>query len=77
MPKLPLIRDRQLIRALKKLGFYEHPERGSSHLVFKHPDGRVRTVSRHPGKDMPRGTLRAVLRDIDVSIAEFVKLLKE
>lgn len=71
MPKLPLIKDRELIRALKKLGFFEHPERGTSHLVFGHHDGRRTTVSRHPGKDIPRGTLRAILRDINVSIEEF------
>ena len=77
MPKLPLIKDRELIRVLKKLGFFEHSERGTSHLVFSHPDGRRTTVSRHPGKDIPRGTLRSILRDINISIQEFNKILKE
>lgn len=76
MPKLPPVKDRQLIRVLKKLGFFEHPERGTSHLVFAHSDGRRTTVSRHPGKDIPRGTLRAILRDINISPEEFIKLLK-
>lgn len=75
MPKLPLIKDRELIRALKKLGFFEHPERGTSHLVFAHRDGRRTTVSRHPGKDIPRGTLRAILRDINISSEELIDLL--
>lgn len=77
MPKLPPVKDRQLIRALKKLGFFEHSERGTSHLVFAHPDGRRTTVSRHPGKDIPRGTLRAILKDINISVEEFIKLLKK
>lgn len=76
MPKLPSIKDRQLIKILKKLGFFEHPERGTSHLVFAHQDGRRTTVARHPGKDIPRGTLRAILRDINISPQEFIKLLK-
>lgn len=75
MPKLPLIKDRELIRALKRLGFFEHQERGTSHLVFAHHDGRRTTVARHPGKDVPRGTLRAILRDINISIQEFVDIL--
>lgn len=75
MPKLPIIKDCELIQALKRLGFFESPERGSSHLVFKHKDGRITTVSRHPGKDMPRGTLRGILKDINISIEEFTKLL--
>lgn len=76
MPKLPVIKYRQLIRVLNKLGFLEHPERGSSHLVFKHPDGRITTVARHSG-DFPRGTLRGILRDISISPEEFIKLLKK
>ena len=76
MPKLPVIRCQQLIRVLKKLGFFEHPERGSSHLVFKHADGRVTTVARHSG-DFPRGTLRGILRDINIAPEEFIKLLRK
>ena len=77
MPKLPVIKDRKLIHVLHKLGFLEHLERGTSHLVFKHPDGRRTTVARHPGKDIPRGTLRAILRDMNISTEDFVKLLNE
>lgn len=77
MPKLPVVKDRNIIRVLRKLGFFESPERGTSHLVFKHPDGRITTVARHPGKDFPRGTLRAILRDINISTQEFVRFLKK
>ena len=77
MPNLPMVKDRELIRVLKKLGFFEQPERGTSHLVLGHPDGRFTTVSRHPGKDIPRGTLRGILRDINVSPKEFIKVLKK
>lgn len=76
MPKLPIIKDRQLIKALKKLGFIERPESGSSHLVFKHLNGKITTVARHPGKDIPRGTLRAILQDINISVEEFIRILK-
>jgi predicted RNA binding protein YcfA (HicA-like mRNA interferase family) len=76
VPKLPQVKDRELIRVLKKLEFFEHPERGSSHLVFAHKDGRRTTVSRHPGKNIPTGTLRAIIRDINISPQEFIKLLK-
>ncbi|MBI3582023.1 MAG: type II toxin-antitoxin system HicA family toxin [Nitrospinae bacterium] len=77
MPKLTVIKDRKLIRVLKALGFLKHPERGASHLVFKHPDGRGTIVARHQGKDIPRGTLRAIIRDLNIPIAEFIQLLKQ
>ena len=76
MPKLPVVKVRELIRVLKRLGFFEHPERGTSHLVFKHPDGRRTTVARHSGKDIPNGTLRGILRDINISVEEFIEALK-
>jgi len=72
---LPVIKDRELIQILHKLGFSEHRETGSSHLVFKHPDGRRAVVARHAGKDIPRGTLRAILRDINISIEDFNNIL--
>jgi predicted RNA binding protein YcfA (HicA-like mRNA interferase family) len=76
MPKLPVCKDRDLIRVLKKLGFFAHAQRGTSHLIFVHVDGRRTTVPIHRGKDIPRGTLRGILRDINVSPAQFGTLLK-
>ena len=76
MPRLPVVSSRELIRTLKKLGFVEHAERGTSHLVFSHPDGRRIVVARHSG-DIPRGTLRGIIRDLDISVADFVSFLKK
>lgn len=75
MSHLPVIKDKDLIKFLKKIGFLEHLEKGTSHLIFKHPDGRRTTVARH-SKDIPNGTLRSILRDINVLPEEFRKLLK-
>ncbi|MBI4434957.1 type II toxin-antitoxin system HicA family toxin [Candidatus Uhrbacteria bacterium] len=66
-PKLPAITDHDLLRALKRLGFFEHRQHGTSHLILKHPDGRRTTVAIHPGRDIPKGTLRAILRDANVT----------
>ena len=70
MPHLPAIKTKELMKFLNKIGFFEHPEKGTSHLVFKHPDGRRTTVARH-SKDIPTGTLRSILHDIKISPDEF------
>ena len=75
MSRLPRLNARKLIRALRKLGFVEHKERGTSHLVFSHPDGRRTLVSRHGSKDIKKGTLAGILRDMKISPDEFRKLL--
>jgi predicted RNA binding protein YcfA (HicA-like mRNA interferase family) len=77
MPKLPVIKDRQLIKILKQLGFFEHRQRGTSHLMMVHADGRRTIIPIHPGKDIPRGTLIAILKDIEISREELIKILKK
>jgi predicted RNA binding protein YcfA (HicA-like mRNA interferase family) len=72
--KIPIVKPGELIRALEKLGF-ACTRKSGSHFRFKHPDGRKTTVPVHKGKDISRGLLRKVLRDIDISVEELKKLL--
>jgi predicted RNA binding protein YcfA (HicA-like mRNA interferase family) len=75
MPRLPRVNSRKLIRVLHKLGFVENPERGSSHLVFFHPDGRRIVVARHGSRDIKKGTFAGILRDLKISSDELRELL--
>jgi predicted RNA binding protein YcfA (HicA-like mRNA interferase family) len=76
MPKLPVLKAKELVRVLNKIGFYKHHQVGS-HAQFKHPDGRRTTIPIHFGKDIPRGTLKEILNDIEISPEEFIKFLKK
>ena len=73
--KMPIIRAGELIRALEKLGFSCTRKSKGSHSRYKHPDGRKTTVPVHKGKDISRGLLRKILRDVDITIEELKKLL--
>lgn len=74
MSRLPTVTPRQVVRALKRAGFEEHHQRGS-HLYLRHPETRRMTsVPMHPG-DLPRGTLRAILRQVEITPDDFAKLL--
>ncbi|RJQ32038.1 type II toxin-antitoxin system HicA family toxin [Candidatus Parcubacteria bacterium] len=74
MPKLPAISSKDLIKALKSIGFFEHRQSGS-HLAMKHNDGRRTIVPIHSNKDIPKGTLFAILKDIQISKEELIKIL--
>ena len=74
-PKLPRVGCRQLVRALKRAGFEEQRQRGSHLHLRRASDGRRVTVAVHHGRTVPVGTLRAVLRDADISVDEFHELL--
>jgi predicted RNA binding protein YcfA (HicA-like mRNA interferase family) len=53
---------RDVIKLIRDDGWYQHSTVGS-HQQFKHPTkpGRV-TVAGKPGKDVPEGTLKSILR---------------
>lgn len=76
--RLPSLSSRQIIRALRATGFVEAPDRGKgSHRAFVKKDetGRVRLVIIPRGKDIPRGTLLAILDQAGLSKDELLALL--
>lgn len=65
----------ELLRKLKKSGFVFDRQAKGSHEIWYHPETRKRTVvPNHPGKEIPKGTLRAILREAGISPKEFIKL---
>jgi predicted RNA binding protein YcfA (HicA-like mRNA interferase family) len=59
---------------LEKAGFTLLRVKGSHHMLIG-PAGRFAVVPVHAGKDVPPGTLRRIIRDADLSVAQFVDLL--
>jgi predicted RNA binding protein YcfA (HicA-like mRNA interferase family) len=75
MSRLPSLTARKVIRALKRAGFVEDRQKGS-HLVLIQPEMKARTVVPvHPGRTIKEPLLRAILRDANLSIDEFIELL--
>jgi predicted RNA binding protein YcfA (HicA-like mRNA interferase family) len=73
-PTLPTITARQLTRALERAGFILSRQRGS-HQIYRHVDtGKRISVPVHTG-DVPKGTLRQILRDADLSTERLLELL--
>ena len=76
--RLPSLSSRAIVRALGRAGFTEAPDRGKgSHRAFVKHDasGRIRLVIVPYGKDIPRGTLLAILDQAGLTREEFLKLL--
>jgi predicted RNA binding protein YcfA (HicA-like mRNA interferase family) len=74
MPSVPSVRGERVVRALEKAGFTVARVAGSHHIM-RHPDGRGTTVPVHPGRDLAKGTLRAILADVGMTVAELQRLL--
>ena len=74
MTRLPRPKGKQVIKALESVGFRVDRVKGS-HFFLLHPDGRATTVPVHSGEIIGPGLLRAILRDIEMSVEAFTQLL--
>ena len=70
MPRLPVLKPREVVARLEALGFEEARQRGS-HKQFRHVDGRRTTVPFHQGRDISPILLRQIARDIGMTGDEF------
>ena len=73
MSKLPRVSGRDAVRALEKIGFYVKRQHGS-HIILRRDNPFAQTVV-PDHKELDRGTLRAILRQIDVSVDDFCSLI--
>jgi predicted RNA binding protein YcfA (HicA-like mRNA interferase family) len=75
-PKLPAVSGRQVVRVLESVGYQVIRQRGS-HLRLRdesEPEHLPVTVPDH--KTIKPGLLRQILRDANLTVDEFVDLLK-
>lgn len=74
MTRLPRLTGREVITVLKHAGFEVVRIRGSHHRL-RHVDGRVTTVPVHADETVGPGLMASILRDAEMTRAEFLLLL--
>ena len=74
--KLPRVTAREVIKVLEKLGFRLVRQSGS-HKIYKNDEGVRITVPYHSGKILHPKLLKQILKDADLSVEEFERLLKK
>jgi predicted RNA binding protein YcfA (HicA-like mRNA interferase family) len=75
-PKLPVVSGRQVIRILERIGYQIVRQKGS-HIRLRDendPEHLPITVPDH--RTLKPGLLRQILRDANLTVDEFVDLLK-
>jgi len=73
MSKLPQVSGPDVVRALQKLGFTVRRQHGS-HIIMRRDDPFAQTVVPHH-RQIDRGTLRAILRQTEITADELIKRL--
>ena len=73
MSKLPQVSGPDVVRALQKLGFTIRRQQGS-HIILRRDDPFAQTVVPNH-REIDRGTLRAILRQTEITADELIKVL--
>jgi len=75
MPKLPTVKPRIVIQFLERNGFVLDHVSGS-HFIFYHSVSRPRAAVPRHNRDMPKGTLVALLREAGFTRDELARFLE-
>jgi len=71
MGKLSGYKYREIIKKLKRFGFeFDRQAKGSHEIWYNNQTKRYTTIPNHSG-DMPEGTLKAILKQADISSEHF------
>ncbi|MFQ5954898.1 MAG: type II toxin-antitoxin system HicA family toxin [Kiloniellales bacterium] len=74
--RLPALDARDVLKALHRAGFFVARSSGShQYLIHEDDPSRRVVVPVHGGRDLPRGLLRAIVRQSGLSVEEFIDLL--
>ena len=76
MSRLRIVDARTLEKVLFSLGFERVRQKGS-HIFYRHSDGRATTIPHHGGRVLARPLTREILREIDITVDEYNKILDE
>jgi predicted RNA binding protein YcfA (HicA-like mRNA interferase family) len=71
MPKLPVLKPRQVLKKFEKLGFIIDRQSGSHVILYRSIDKRRAVIPLHL-KDIKKGTLSAILRESGISRDDFL-----
>ncbi len=73
--KLPVISGKEAVKAFEKLGYAPVRQNGS-HIRMKHLSDASKTPISIPNhKVLGKGLLRKLLRDADIKVEEFIKVI--
>ena len=76
MTRLPRMTGEELVAALGRAGF-EAVRQRRSHVRVQHPDGRRTTVPLHAGEMIGPGLLSQILRQLEISRGDWLRLTSE
>jgi predicted RNA binding protein YcfA (HicA-like mRNA interferase family) len=72
--ELPALKPVEVVKALERAGFVVKRQTGSHVIMYKAGLRRPISIPQHPG-DLPKGTVRAIVRQAGLTLEEFLQLI--
>jgi predicted RNA binding protein YcfA (HicA-like mRNA interferase family) len=73
--KLPILKAREVVRALERAGFYIQHQTGSHARLFHKSRSDLRVTVPIHSKDIPVGLIKRILKQAQLTEEEFIKYL--
>jgi predicted RNA binding protein YcfA (HicA-like mRNA interferase family) len=70
--KLPVLKPKNVIKALERNGYYIHRVTGSHYILKK---GKLRATVPYHNKDLKPGTIASIIKQVGLTVEEFLDLL--
>jgi len=74
MSKLPILSGKEVVKALRKLG-YEIDHQTGSHMILRKNEGEHRRLTVPNHQEVSKGTLLAIIKQAGLTREEFLELL--
>ncbi len=74
MSQIPRISGRETVKALSKIG-YEFDRQKGSHIILRQINYPFRRIIVPDHKEVAKGTLRSIIRQVGLTLEEFKDLL--
>lgn len=75
MSELPRISGREVVKALRRIG-YEIDRQKGSHIILRQTAYPHRRIVVPDHKEVAKGTLRAIIREAGLTVEEFKEFLR-
>ncbi|MFI6676426.1 type II toxin-antitoxin system HicA family toxin [Kribbella sp. NPDC050470] len=69
----PSLTGSEVVALLQKNHYFRVARVKGSHHIMVHKDGRATTVAVHAGRDVPKGTMGSILRDVGLESVNDLK----
>ena len=72
--KPPLLSGQEIVKAFQKIGYYKVSQKGS-HIKLRNEKKEI-TLVVPAHKEVDRWTLKGILSDAEISVEEFLRIIK-